>query len=100
MSAIVLFHKVFVIDTRPPPGMAPQQTGSRKRKAPALQEAAAGSSSQVSAAVDGDGPLPLKKPNVSGVHSTPAPGGGPTTARPAGTATAQFNPRGRLRSPS
>lgn len=29
----------------PPPGMAPQQTGSRKWKAPALQEAAAGSSS-------------------------------------------------------
>uniref|UniRef100_A0A8C6CZP3 DDB1 and CUL4 associated factor 12 like 2 n=1 Tax=Moschus moschiferus TaxID=68415 RepID=A0A8C6CZP3_MOSMO len=42
--------------------MAPLQTGSRKRKAPAPQEAAAGSSSPGSAAVDADGPLPPKKP--------------------------------------
>lgn len=43
--------------------MAPQQTGSRKRKAPALEAAAAGSSSQGSAAAaDGDGPLLPKKP--------------------------------------
>ncbi|KAB0372336.1 DDB1- and CUL4-associated factor 12-like protein 2 [Muntiacus reevesi] len=42
--------------------MAPLQPGSRKREAPAPQEAAAGSSSQGSARVDGHGPLPLKKP--------------------------------------
>ncbi|XP_036696806.1 DDB1- and CUL4-associated factor 12-like protein 2 [Balaenoptera musculus] len=41
--------------------MAPRQTGSRKRKAPALDAAAAGSSSLGSAA-DGEGPLPPKKP--------------------------------------
>ncbi|XP_031301001.2 DDB1- and CUL4-associated factor 12-like protein 2 [Camelus dromedarius] len=43
--------------------MSPQQTGSRKRKAPALEATAAGSSSQGSAAAaaDGDGPLPPKR---------------------------------------
>ncbi|XP_012520296.1 PREDICTED: DDB1- and CUL4-associated factor 12-like protein 2 [Propithecus coquereli] len=40
--------------------MAPQQTGSRKRKAPAV-EAGAGSSSSHGAAADGEGPLLPKK---------------------------------------
>ncbi|KAF5919838.1 hypothetical protein HPG69_004293 [Diceros bicornis minor] len=41
--------------------MAPQQTGSRKRKAPAAEAGAASSSSQGSAAADGEGPLLLKR---------------------------------------
>ncbi|XP_032738270.1 DDB1- and CUL4-associated factor 12-like protein 2 [Lontra canadensis] len=41
--------------------MAPQQTGSRKRKAPAIQADAATSSSQISAAADAEGPLLPKK---------------------------------------
>ncbi|KAG8509974.1 DDB1- and CUL4-associated factor 12-like protein 2 [Galemys pyrenaicus] len=41
--------------------MAPQQTGSRKRKAPAVDVGAASSSSQGSAAADGEGPPQPRK---------------------------------------
>ena len=62
---------------RPPPGMAPEQTGNKKREEPAPQKAAEGSSSLSSsslsssspgssspgsAAVHADGPQPPKKP--------------------------------------
>ena len=57
---------------RPPPGMAPEQTGNKKREEPAPQKAAEGSSSPSSsspgssspgsAAVHADGPQPPKKP--------------------------------------